>query len=359
MSKKHKKTTKDLTEFYNIVFQSLPGIAKKHIEQIEPGISLWFVLEKISVNPVKFNGSIEVNGEIITRELYRAFIPPPGALINIILIPTGGGGGGGKDPMKMILSIAILAASGSIASGLGLAKGTFGFSIGRALIAAVGMSALVRPQTQAAPTSMDSSRDPRTHTITGSSNKFNPYGVFPRLYGTHLIYPDKAGEYTEIIGNDLYYRAVFNLGYGRLDLTSLKIGNNGIAEYQNNTPYQKKVNTLMNFAAGYVTETTESNVDRFTAKVIFKSGLITGLDSWYTRGSGVPTVVEFTIQYAVKDSGSWVSLDTAWIVRGRQRGEMIVSYEYVIGTVGQYDVRIKRNTADSSRVLRCCLFLGA
>lgn len=93
--------------------------------------------------------------------------------------------------------------------------------------------------------------------ITGVSNRSNPYGRFPVAIGKVRAYPPKATqEYTYLSGTSEVLCAAFEGGYGRLDISEIKIGDKDISTFssitmekhegvESDTPY-----TIIQFVAG-------------------------------------------------------------------------------------------------------------
>jgi len=87
----------------------------------------------------------------------------------------------------------------------------------------------------------------QAYNISGQSNKSIPYGVVPKVYGEHRIYPNiAANPYTEIAvsrktddeeGGRIvqYLNVVYDLGYGPGYVGDIKIGNTPIEEFANTT----------------------------------------------------------------------------------------------------------------------------
>lgn len=71
--------------------------------------------------------------------------------------------------------------------------------------------------------------------VASTSNRVQPFGPIPRLYGTHRIFPPLAAKhYTEQAGDAQYLRMLFCLGYGPLtvDEASIRIGETLLSEYE-------------------------------------------------------------------------------------------------------------------------------
>jgi hypothetical protein len=55
----------------------------------------------------------------------------------------------------------------------------------------------------------------------------------PRLYGRHRVFPTLAAHpYTEVEGSDQYFRMLFDVSYGPLLLSDLRIGAVPLAQYE-------------------------------------------------------------------------------------------------------------------------------
>lgn len=69
--------------------------------------------------------------------------------------------------------------------------------------------------------------------LTGGSNKANPWGQVPVVHGKMYVEPVYAAlpytEYAGVDGADAYLRMLFVVGYRRLDITDIKIGDNLLA----------------------------------------------------------------------------------------------------------------------------------
>lgn len=175
-----------------------------------------------------------VNGERIED---LAFVPADGD--TVVLKAMASGGEGGKNALRMVASIALVVSANAygaaLAGSLGLGSGALAGAIGTAIITVGGqlaLNALVPPPSQQldAPNGFEPFRG-----ISGNQNVLNPFGVIPRLYGTHRLYPPMAARsYSEQIGKEQYLRLLFCLGYGPLsiDEASFKLGDTALTEYE-------------------------------------------------------------------------------------------------------------------------------
>ena len=135
-------------------------------------------------------------------------------------LPAGGGGGAGSNPMRTILTIALLAFSGQIGLALaGNAAGTvlFGsFTIGKALglgVMLAGSAAInaLMPQSLSAASMAPSP----TYALTAQGNAARLDQPIPVQYGRMLSWPDLAAQpYTEYSGSEQYLYQLLCLGCG-------------------------------------------------------------------------------------------------------------------------------------------------
>lgn len=186
-----------------------------------------------------------VEGVYIPRERWRRAYPRAGALVVVRAVPTGGEGGG-KNVLRIVAMIAVTVvaawAGGAAAAGGGFWVGNTAVAVsplGGALITtAVGMAgsllvnALIPPPAPKLDTSGSLSMD-RGYAITGTRNRLLPFGTVPRVFGRHRLYPPMAAlPYTESSGGDQYYRMMFCVGYGPLEISDMKIGETLLTEYE-------------------------------------------------------------------------------------------------------------------------------
>src|SRR5690606_2938757 len=90
------------------------------------------------------------------------------------------------------------------------------------------MQALIKPpsiEPEATPKSLSN--------ISSIRNRFAPYEPVPIVFGRRKVYPPYAAQpFTEIVGDDQYYNALFALGIGEYDIEEAKIGDTLLTNYQ-------------------------------------------------------------------------------------------------------------------------------
>lgn len=297
---------------------------------------------------------VAIDGWPIARAHWHVVRPKPGRLVTVRVVPGmgGGGGGGGKNPLRIILSIAVLAASFFLGPVLGGALGSafygsqaafqaatlFGGSITAASVfnaAASGIIGLVgsllvnaiapppRPALAERSGLGALERTSPTLAITGAQNRANPYGAVPRVFGAHRVFPlYGAAPFTEIVGSDQYLRLIFDLGYGPLQLSEHRIGTTPIEQfegveleiragaagdapvtlYSNQVVEDQHALKLTNSGGAQIVESRD-NADEITADVTFN-----GLVSFGPNGERNNHGVTIRIEYRLAGSGgAWIA----------------------------------------------------
>lgn len=337
--------------------------------------------------------------------------------IKAIPMGGGGGGGKGKNPLRTILTLAVtvvsfvaapylagpLAASMGITSELGVSLLTAGIRAGLTAIGMMAVNAIAPPampgtlsMRATSPYSLSSagatgsrSDIERSPSLSGGRNTSNRYGPVPQVLGTHKIIPPYAADpYTEIRGSDQYLRMLFTCGYGPLSISDLKIGETDIDEYSGvsyeikygydtdtdvtlytNDVDEETLNVHLTSAGSWHTRTTEAETNEISFDIVFPNGLIEFVEDRAanqtsyvdqetgevtTEGALLPPETERSVVvewgYSVSGANSWT---TGRITTTAKTGKTIRKSHRIAVTEGQYDVRLKRVTADSgdSRVV--------
>jgi hypothetical protein len=177
-----------------------------------------------------------LNGRPLLRAGWRRRLRDGDQLVFVVL-PRGGGGGGGSNPMRALLSLALMAfapwAAGAL---LGAAAGTAligSFTLGaatqlglvlagQALINA--LMPLPQPANQPSPSP--------TYTIGAQGNLARIEQAIPAQYGRLLAWPDLAAQpYTEYVGNEQYLYQLLCLGCGEYDIEEIRIEDTPISAF--------------------------------------------------------------------------------------------------------------------------------
>lgn len=335
--------------------------------------------------------------DYVPREAWARVRPRVGTIVTVRVVPLGGGGGGGgKSPLRTILSLAVIVAAAAVTWGVSAAlagvaeaagaatwaasaagKLTFaGTLVAGAAGAAAGfvgnlvVNAVAPPPTASLPESsignfsFGGTLSAPTLSITGIANRANPYGPIPRIYGKVRLFPSLAAvTYTEIVGADQYFRALFDLGYGPLQLSELKIGTIPLSQFEgvetdirygnaDDTPIGLYSNTVGEDA--YSTQLkynnpriliTRAQTEEITADVAF-NGLVT-----FGAGSErITRSVDIKIEYRLQGATDWIEHATTTVSAAT---EQPYRYSWRIPNLaaGTYEVRFTRLTADNTSTL--------
>jgi len=320
---------------------------------------------------------VEVNGIPVTRDKWTQR-PSTDDHVMIHVPVHGGGGGGGKDPIRTILSIAVVVAAvaapfaiaamtgGSLATFAGMGvSATISMYSGIALTAGMFLvDALCPIRTPDSPyiASRSSYADSPTYSISGASNRANPFGPVPVVLGKHRVFPPYGAQpYTEILGNDEYLRMLFVWGYGRLDISDIKIGETLLSSY---TDYdietvegtstdaditlipdivtQTSVNVSLTAAGGRVVRTAEAGSDELSVDIVFPRGLA----YFDNNGNRTSYTVSVRVEYRKVGNLTWITQHT--FTRTDATSSAIrVGHSWAVDKTKTYEVALTRLTADT------------
>jgi sulfur carrier protein ThiS len=281
------------------------------------------------------------NGQALLRADWDTTVIGDGDVVTFVALPHGGGGGGGgKNPLKTVLSIALMVAApglGSMLAGsLGLTGGLFAgtaFEIGWGTVLggviSLAGSALINavipaPKPSVPSMSFGSVGAPPapspTYSLIAQGNEARLGQPIPVLYGRHLIYPDLATQpYQEFSGGDQYLYQLHVIGQGEYDLEQVRIEDTPIGSFE-------EVETQVVGPAGSV---TLFETDVVTAPEIAGQELLSTADGGDWVGPfaanpaetqagdiGIDVVFPRGLYYA-NDSGGLDSRTITWDVQAR------------------------------------------
>lgn len=277
--------------------------------------------EKINVDDI--GAVVIINDHVILRKHWKSVRPKEGTIINVRVVPKKGGG---KNPLTMLLSVAIMIAApyaGAALASAGVVSGFWmgslffpGALIGRAIVSAVGfllVNALSAPPKQRP---VNNPTESPTQFIEGASNQLNAWGVVPVNLGTNRMMPPKGARgYVETSGGEQYARDLFTWGWGeKIILSDLKIGETPIEEFDEveiehrlngdlhlgtniyaDDPSQEDFFVVLREDGGFVTRTTVIDADEAVIDVTAFQGLVK-FNGAGQRGS---YKVQLEMQYAL------------------------------------------------------------
>lgn len=168
-----------------------------------------------------------------------------GDVLTFMVLPQGGGGG--SNPLRIILTLAVVIAAPYLAgAALGTTFGAYAatalggtqvfMGIAQAAIAFGGMAlvnALVPPPKLGASGLTTSLAAPSpTYSLAAQGNQARIDQPIPVLYGRNLIYPDFAAQpYVEFSGNEQYLYQLHLIGQGAYDIEAIRIEDTPIASF--------------------------------------------------------------------------------------------------------------------------------
>ena len=289
-----------------------------------------------------------IGGDYIEPDLWSKIRPKSGSSVYLRIVP--------QDPVTLI-SILATSFAPTITTALGFAAGSFGAAVAGAAISIAityAASALIGPrQTQ-------SRTESPTYGISSARNGITPFQTVPVVLGTHrMVPPYGATPYTEVVGNAQYLRFVLIWGYGPVEVSQIKIGNTPIGDYAevetehdfNGSATQldlypadaRQEDLSIRLTTSFVERTTPRETTEIGVTFTFPAGLFKQND----KGQRINTSVRIIGQYRLVGAGSFTDWfdqtytdDTAQVKRVSQRQRGLTS--------GQYEVRIKRQVAQSN-----------
>ena len=306
----------------------LPFAALRQERVIGAGQTLADIIDQAGIPQTLQSGmTAAINGARIPRRHWGKVRPKPGTTLSLRYAPMGGGGG--KNPLRTVLSLALIAAapqlSGTLLGALNIPAGAsvLGISAGRLLaggLSLIGRMALGSIAPPGAP-KFQSQRESATLFIQGARNALTPFARVPRVLGTHRMVPPMAARpFTESIGQDQYIRMLFVWGYGPLRIEDLKIGETPLAEFDDveiqtvtgadddapltlygATVLQNDLQITLTNASGYQTRTTEAEADEISVDITLPRGLV-GFDP---NGKKLVREIALEIQYSPAGLGLW------------------------------------------------------
>lgn len=319
---------------------------------------------------------ISLDDRLLKVSEWDVVCPRAGQIINVKATVTGGGGGGGSNPLQTVAMIALvvavvalqqyyllpaLGAMGSAAAGMAI------MMAGSMLINAVfasnppnsSMGAISGQYSQASP----------TYSLSGGSNRMRPYESMPVIFGQIQFFPDLAARpYTEYQGSDQYLYQIFHFGLSDADFSDFRIGTTSLSDYTDVVwRLPDSSGTIPNFpgnvdsiqgveltnSLGWVTRTTSQNTYRVgldIESVLYYANDRGGMDA---TSVGIRVQIKKTSESIWQDvalscSASGVSVNGSGFTLSGNSQTPIRATLFINVEKGEYDVRLIRDTADSS-----------
>lgn len=315
-----------------------------------------------------------INGVPVIRKNWNDLLND-NDIVNIVSLPLGGGGGG-SNPVRVVLTVAVIVASVYTGGAVGAA---YGAGWGAAAAAGVSISGGILVNTlipTPKPTlngmiSSSYTQSP-TYSMQAQGNSARLGNPIPVIYGRHLIYPDFAAQpYYRYQNNDQYVYQLHCIGQGSYDVEQIRVEDTPISAFkeitykivnpgENNTLFNEDVVTSAEVAGqellkgvivgGFVLNPTESEINKIEIDVACQRGL------YYANDNG--WLSEKTVQWRIdarliddEDNAldDWKTLGTETVTDATVN-EIYKTYAYSVAQ-GRYEVRATRldDKDDSSR----------
>lgn len=176
-----------------------------------------------------------LNGTPIMREhrgWHRTRIQNNDQLV-FVTLPLGGGGAGGSNPLNALLSIALMAFAGPLASAILPGAGGFLLAATKIGVVVAGQSLLnaLLPAQGGGQAQLPSPSP--TYSIGAQGNTARIGAPIPVQYGRMLAYPDFAAlPYLEYAGQEQYLYQLLCLGCGSYDVEQIRIEDTPISSFE-------------------------------------------------------------------------------------------------------------------------------
>ena len=359
-----------------IAAASHPLLSRYQDYAVPQGMTLEDMLVAVQPDPVlRRHAHIFVEDRLVSRNFWHLVRPKAGALVTIKLVPMGGG----KNPLNIILSIAVVALAFTFAGPLGGALvGPAGLTIGATTITAAqiggavilaGGFMLVNAIAPIKPPSLSSQgeRESPSYFLEGARNALRPYAPIPVILGKHRVVPPLgANVYTEVRGDSNYLRMIVVWGYGPLKIRDIRIGTTPIEEFDDvqietregrdtdepisiypDDVIQENFSIALEQSTGWVSRTTGPDADEISIDVGFPRGII----RYSKKGKRRSSSVTFQIEFKKTTDTTWSAPtgigNNGIITVSASRTEPIRNgYLWETDERAQYDVRVRRTSAE-------------
>ncbi len=321
-----------MTDCHQVTVSAVPHpfLAERIDAQMPAGLTISEILNRVQPDPALLrHAHVYIDGEYIPRDNWNTVRPKAKSVLSIRVVPQGGGGGS-KNPLRTVLSIALLAATSGLGYSLAQAFTGIGpvsigtLNISRAIVGVVGglaINAIAPPPQPGSFRRHSETNESPSLFISGARNQAKPFGTVPCVLGKHRMVPPLAAKpYTETVGNDQYVRMLFCWGYGPLNITDLKIGDTVLSEFEEveietregrdtddpltlftETVNQEDISVTLTSVGGWETRTTDTNTDEISIDITLPRGL-TQFDAQGTKQS---RTVQLEVQYAPTGTSDW------------------------------------------------------
>lgn len=277
----------------------------------------------------------------VPQDRWHRVRPKEGRSVYIqVRLHGGGGDGEDKNPLRVILMLAVVVLAAyfggpgalfNAAKGAGTLAKIGAFAANMAVSAAIAtagfylVDAIVPPPRPPGAQYGWGQQDGNPYAmLTGIRNQFAPYAPIPRVLGKRRLFPLLAARpYTENLNGKQYLRMLLLVGYGRLRITDLRIGDTPITAFPG-AAFEILEGTLSDAPTTLFTRVVRE--DGLTIKLqrtedSFSGGSppggwTPGFDLWSTFQDATPDVplsapaLVSPATYTFSDPGGWITRTT-------------------------------------------------
>ncbi|AVM76187.1 host specificity factor TipJ family phage tail protein [Magnetospirillum gryphiswaldense] len=378
-----------------IVTNPFEPVASRSVHAVESGITLGCLLLDCGIAEDCWPDGPEIliGGMAVPVGLYAVRAIGDGEVVTVIRWPQGGGGGGGgggKNPMRIVLTIAVMVAAiylgpmaavamGYTATGTAAAMATAGI----AMVGSVLINTVIPAPKPSMPSlnwggSGSAPAPSPTYSLQAQGNQGRLGQPIPVIYGRHLIYPDLASEpYQDYVNGEQFLYQLHVIGQGDYAVEQIRIEDTPISSFDEVqteivppgspvTLFEPDVVTAAEIAGqelvapNLVQSGDDGYIGPFTANPVDTSAGALGIDVVMPRGL-----------YYANDGGSLDSRTVQWQVEARaidadgaaiagwsvlasethsaaSNTAIRLSFRYAVNP-GRYEVRLKRlDTKDTA-----------
>lgn len=224
-------------------------VLEKEVTSLRPGIRVDTVLKR---NGLLVRGKrqgvyvVMLNDKPLLQKQWCQRVKM-GDVLHVTQLP-GDGGGGGSNPMRMVLTIALIAVAvytgGAAAAAYGAATGaaagttTIGMSVVNAVVSGatmLGGTMLLNMLFPVKPNSLKQRQSEQispTYTFGDRGNSARLLEAIPVLYGRFLVYPDLITQpYVENRGDQQYIYSLFCVTQGQCTIEEIRIGDEDVSTF--------------------------------------------------------------------------------------------------------------------------------
>jgi len=317
----------------------------------------------------------------VSAERWRWVRPKAGMVISLAVRPGRGSGGGGKNPLRTLLSIAVVAASfavGAWVSGLaaegifgGALQGTFASKLigglAGGLVTMVGNTLVnsIAPAPQPTLSGLQGrflserqSLSAQQRAVSGTRNVADPFGPVPQVLGRQRVAPRLAAEpFVEAAGDDTFLRLAFVFGVGPCRMSNIRIGPTPIEEMEDyelelregwmddaplalypDTPRSQQVDRSLVYDEPVRVSVREAR------EAVLEWSFPLGLVYFDLQGNRNSTSVRFRVEYRPDGGAGWTELALEDL-SGVSELPQIRTRRYVLPEEGDWEFQVTRLTA--------------